>query len=247
MKHSAWLGYTAAVPMQASRSANRLGLAVALAALLMTAADPAAAQTVPPGRPAVQQTADAPSVERVTEEHFSFAVPAGWQRQGAGTFGLTDDEKKTFGVTLDGPRYGEIPLRISVIYYAPGNLVHKSVEDYLRVFSQPALGVALEGSHYGKVERTSLSGREAMVFERSRNEYRPMSNTIGLDDRPSGREGVVYERREMMARPVPVKERFVVLPAKPGFYALRYSAAAADFPEFLPAFEELAAGFQARH
>jgi hypothetical protein len=48
----------------------------------------------------------------------------------------------------------------------------------------------------------------------------------------------------MMARAVPVRERFVVIPGKAGFHVLRYSAEARDFQEFIPDFEKLVATFE---
>ncbi len=219
-----------------------------LTALLMLTAAPARAQTAPPQTAAVEGASDAEGYGRVTVgEHFSCVVPPGWSRSGAAPFGLSNEEKKAYGITLNGPWRGEIPVKISVFYYAPGNLLYQSVDHYLRVQSRPALGVALEGSSYGEVGPLAVSGRAGMVFERSKNEYVPMQNTIGPLDKPNGREGIVYERREMMARAVPVRERFVVLPAQQGFYALRYTAAAENFEEFLPLFDKVTASFEARH
>lgn len=172
-------------------------------------------------------------------EYFTCAVPTDWGRTDGPMLGLSDEEKKTYGIKLEAPFLGEIPTRISVYYYEEGNLLYKSVDHYLRLFAQPALGVALEGSSYGAVSPTVISGWEGVTFERVRNEYLPLNHTISPVDREDGNSHLVYERRELMARPVPVKERFVVLPAPSGFHALRYSAPAEDFPEALPVFEKV--------
>jgi hypothetical protein len=175
--------------------------------------------------------------------YFRCEIPPDWLRgEGAG-FGLTDEEKKTYGITLTAPESGEVPVRISLYYYAEGNLMYKTLDHYLNLFAKPALGVVLAGSSYGEVTPAKVGGREGMMFERLKQEFVPLHNRLDLSDSP-GREGVVYERRrEMMARAVPVKERFMVLPAKSGFYALRYSAPADTFVKYLPVFEQVTKRF----
>lgn len=177
-------------------------------------------------------------------DDFSCEIPADWSIENT-AFGLSQEEKKAYGVKLQGPWNGEIPVKISVYYYANGNLLYKSVDHYLRLFSQPALGVALEGSIYGPVVPATVSGRKALAFERLKNEYVPIRNGLGPLDKPAGGDARVYEKPEMMARPVPIRERFVVLPAESGFYTLRYSAPVENFKEFLPIFEKVTATFYA--
>lgn len=178
------------------------------------------------------------------EGYFNCEIPAGWG-QGDHSLGLSADEKGAYGIALHGPWRGEIPVKISISYYAEGNLLYRSADHYLRLFSQPALGVALEGSNYGPVTKATVSGRQALMFERVKNEFVPMQIDLG-PDQPGDGNGMVYERRELMARPIAVKERFVVLPAESGFYALRYSAAEENFQEFLPLFEKVTDTFYAK-
>lgn len=193
--------------------------------------------------------ADAPDpdgfITVTVRDYFTCDVPPDWGRTDGATVGLTDEEKKTYGIKLQAPFWGEVPTRISVYYYAEGNLLYKSADHYLRLFAQPALGMALEGSSYGTVSPTVISGRKGVTFERIKNEYLPLNRTISPIDGEDDNNPLVYERREMMARPVPVKERFVVLPAPPGFHALRYSAPEEDFAESLPVFEKVVATFHA--
>jgi len=180
---------------------------------------------------------------RTEGSYFSCDVPPEWSRVEGSGFGLSDEEKKTYGITLGAPESGEIPVRISLYYYAEGNLMYKSLEHYLNLFAKPALGTALEGSSYGEVTPAKVGGRDGMMFERLKQEFVPLQNSLDPSDSP-GREGIVYERRrEMMARAVPVKERFMLLPAKAGFYALRYSAPADKFAKYLPVFEQAAKRF----
>lgn len=211
-----------------------LSFAVLLTTLVAGAAEPGVMQEGPPGSKSY--------VQLKIGDYFSCEVPADWSRS-SNTYGLSQEEKKTYGVSLQGPWSGEVPVRISVYYYAEGNLLYRSSDKYIRLFSKPALGVALEGSSYGQVVPTVVSGRDAVTFDRLKNEFVPVRNTLGSSDKPAGDSPKVYERREMMARPVPVKERFVVVPAGPGFYAMRYTAPAEKFREFLPVFEKVIATF----
>lgn len=205
--------------------------------------DPSAPQTVP--HDIVEDTPDPDGFAPLTVgDYFRCDIPRGWARIEMMSE-LSADEKKVYGGELKGPWSGETPPRISVFYYAEGNLLYTSVDHYLRVFAHPALGVVLEGSEYGSIAPLAVSGREGMTFERIKNEYVPLSNLIAPVDREGSDDPRVYERREMMARPVPVRERFVVLPAPPGFYALRYSAPQEVFPENLPVFEKVVTTFHA--
>jgi len=178
-------------------------------------------------------------------EYFACAVPLEWVEDSY-PLGLSAEEKKVYGITLHGPWRGEIPVKISIQYYATGNLLYSSVDHYIRVFSKPALGVALEGNSYGPVTSTNLSGRSAKVFERLKNEYLPIRNQLNPFNEPDSKGARIYETKEMMAKPVPVKERFVVLPSKSGFYALHYSSHAESFQEFLAIFEKVTASFIAK-
>jgi hypothetical protein len=160
-------------------------------------------------------------------------------------FGLSADEKKVFAVTLRGPWRGEIPVSISAVYYAQGNLLYKSAEQYLRIFSPDSPGADPQADAQGRARAITVSAKEATMFERERKEFMPMHRLLDPNDSPPLDDPRVYERKEeMMARAVPVRERFVVIPGKAGFHVLRYSAEARDFQEFIPDFEKLVATFE---
>lgn len=188
-------------------------------------------------------SAPAPAArESLSAAHFfRYQAPPGWSAAPHSPFGLSAQQKKAFGVTLNGPWRGEIPLRITATYYAEGNLLYTSVAQYLRIFAPAAPGARPE-AHTRPI---TVSGRAAMQFERERKEFMPMHPGLGPEGPTPGEGPRVYERRgELMARAVPVRERFVVIPGKAGFHALRYSAEAKDFQEFLPDFEQLTASFE---
>jgi len=176
------------------------------------------------------------------DNFFHYQLPAGWLATPGDRIGLSSEEKRVFAVTLNGPLRREIPVKISAAYYAQGNLLYASAEQYLRTFSPVSPGTSPEADPRGQVKPLSVSGREAWMFERERKEFMPMHGLIDPKDSLPRDDPRVYERSaEMMARAVLVRERFVVIPGKAGFHALRYAAEAKDFQEFLPDFEKLTA------
>lgn len=177
------------------------------------------------------------------EPYFSCDIPANWGREeGDRSLGRSQQDKKVYGIILHGPYSGVIPVNISIYFYAKGNLMENSLETYIRRHAHP-LFVVKEGDSYGPVTEADIAGRNAWVFERQKNEFVPYSPLEGIELPPD--DVRVYERREMMARSAPVREKFVVISAVCGFYALRYSAPAEKFEEFLPDFEQVTATFHA--
>lgn len=224
------------------RSARRTPWPLRIVLILLTgmAALPLQAEPSPPSI-----AAPARDKPLSAANFFRYQVPAGWSAIPEHPFGLSAEEKKVFAVTLHGPWRGEIPVRISAAYYAQGNLLYKSVEQYLRIFSPVSPDADPEADAQGRAWPITVSGKEARMFERERTEFMPMHRLIDPNDSPPRDDPRVYENRgEMMARAVPVRERFVVIPGKTGFHALRYSAEAKDFQEFLPDFEKLTATFE---
>ncbi len=140
--------------------------------------------------------------------YFQCRIPAGWGVYHPG-FGLSEKEKKVYGITLTGPRNdGPLSPVISIHYYAPGNLLHKTMDVYIRRHSGPNLNFETEGKSYGNVSEVEIAGRKAKIFER-------------IDIRFVG-------ERVLNPTKVPVYEKFVTVPAKSGegFYALRLSVPA---------------------
>lgn len=177
------------------------------------------------------------------ESYFSCDIPASWGREeGDRSLGLSREDKKIYGIILHGPYSGVIPVNIAIYFYAKGNQLEDSLETYIRRHAHPFF-VVKEGDSYGPVTEAHVAGREAWVFERQKNEFVPYSPLEGIELPPD--DVRVYESRERMARPTPVREKFVVISADCGFYALRYSGPAEKFEEFLPDFEQVTATFHA--
>lgn len=198
----------------------------------------AAAPLEKPAAPGQQPAASKWFVPLTVGDHFSCEIPADWSRDDH-PFGLSQEEKKVYGITLIRPMPEAVPLRISVYYYAEGNLLYASRDQFITWHSRPVLGLA-EGDQYGAKTEIIVSGRQATTFDRRKNEFVPMQ---GLRDEPDQDDGRVYESGEMMARLVPVMERFLVVPAATGFYVLSYHAPTEVFREFLGKFERVMATF----
>lgn len=156
---------------------------------------------------------------------FKCTIPSGWNEYDPG-FGLSQEEKKVYGVTLFGPKDGgRIAPTISIHYYAPGNLLHKTMDKFIRAHSEPVLGTASEGETYGKVSRATIAGREAKTFERMNVRF-----TGG---------------RSLNPQKVILFEDFIVIPDSndQGFYVLRLSVPAEAKNKYKEIFGKVAKSF----
>ena len=157
--------------------------------------------------------------------YFKCSIPADWSVYDP-VFGLSAEEKKVYGVTLLGPQNGSpVSPVISMHYYAPGNLLHKTMDIFIRRHSGPILGFVLEGKSYGKVRQIEIAGREAKIFER-------------IDIRFIGEEAINMPR-------VSIFEKFIVIPAgkDEGFYVLELSVPDETKDKYKGIFEESVKSF----
>jgi len=144
--------------------------------------------------------------------YFKCLLPKGWSRYEAPDY--SRDASKVYGIEVVQGR-SEHRIGISVKYYAADNRLHKSAEKFIGIHSRPLFGgPEMEGEKYGLVKEILIKGGKAKIFERERYEfedhvYNPVS-------------GRYYE--PISPRKFSMVERFVVLPAKEGFYVLRYKA-----------------------
>lgn len=137
--------------------------------------------------------------------YFKCVIPADWSVYDPG-FGLSAEQKKVYGLTLFGPRNGsKVSPEISLHYYAPGNLLHKTMNQFVRLHAEPVFGVEQEGTSYGKAGRITIAEREAIAFERKDVQY------VG----------------ERSLHPVKMflHEEYIVVPDRKneGFYVVRFS------------------------
>lgn len=140
--------------------------------------------------------------------YFQCSIPEDWSVYPPG-FGLSEEEKKVYGVILVGPQSkSPIAPLMSIHYYAPGNLLHNTMDVFIRRHSRSNLGIAIEGKSYGQIQEMEVAGRQAKTFER-------------IDIRFIG-ERVINPTK------VPIYEKFVTIPAGSGdgFYVLKWSVPA---------------------
>jgi hypothetical protein len=158
-------------------------------------------------------------------DYYRCNIPADWSIYEPG-FGLSEEEKKVYGVTLFGPRNGSpvTPL-ISVHYYAPGNLLHKTMKVFIRRHAGPVLGFVAEGKSYGEVREIELAGRKAQTFDR-------------IDIRFIG-------ERALHPLEVSMFEKFIIVPAgkDEGFYVLKLSVPDMTKDKYAGIFEEIVKSF----
>lgn len=157
--------------------------------------------------------------------YFKCIIPESWSLYQS-SFGLSEEEKKVYGMTLFGPQ-NESPVapEISIHYYAPENLLHKTMDVFIRRHSGPVLGFVSEGKSYGEVRQTEIAGRKAKTFER-------------IDIRFIG-------ERVMNPLKVSIYEKFIVIPARKdeGFYVLKLSVPVEIKEKYAVIFEEVAKSF----
>jgi len=177
-----------------------------------------------PACAALQAGANDTAMLYTEKGYFTVMAPAGWTNTES-TFGLSQEDKKVFGAEFLGPQDADgITARISVRYYAPGNLLHKTAEKFISTHAKPALGAAAGGRQYGPV-KTGLAGKYyAKFFERKTFEFIP-PETIS-------------------PKKIPVYEKFHVVPMKRGFYVLSYHSSLAAAKTGLPNYEAILASFK---
>lgn len=156
--------------------------------------------------------------------YFTVSIPAGWSKADAG-MGLSQEEKKVYGAEFRGPEDADgIVSRITVRYYAPGNLLHKTVEKFINTHSRPVLGAAPDGRKYGPVKKGLVGNYYARVFERKTFEYLPPE--------------------AISPKKIPVYEKFHVIPVKNGFYVLSFYSSMATAKTGLAAYATVLSTFK---
>jgi len=161
---------------------------------------------------------DKPSGEKYVSEggYFKCVLPKGWPA--VRSMGQPASAKKIYGVDLTGSAGTDgIAPSISVKYYAKGNTLFRSAGEFIKIHSKPIAGLGLEGDKYSSVTATTVSGRAAGRFERQKSDF--------------------AMPRRVENKKVPVFERYIVLPAKEGFFVLSYYSVFSEAKAGLPVFE----------
>lgn len=157
--------------------------------------------------------------------YFTCSIPADWSKYDPG-FGLSQDEKKVYGLTLFGPQGdSKVPPTISVHYYAPGNLLHKTMAKFIRGHAEPLFDTSSKDGSSGKVDSIQLAGRKATTFDRKSVRY------IG--------------QRSLKPEKVVLFEQFIVVPDSKdqGFYVLTLSVPSETRTRYTAIFEDVVKSF----
>lgn len=166
--------------------------------------------------------AAAPAAEACRSEgNFTCRLPSGWTPSRAPRL---ERVEKVYGVEALAPGSPDGPaVRVTVDYFAPGNAVHKDADAYIAAHARKKKGFRLPGEKYGPAAEAKAGGRSGRAFERETFAFWP-------PDSPR-------------AEKILMRERFVVLPAREGFYALSYSAPASLCEKHRPDFEAVLGSF----
>ena len=157
--------------------------------------------------------------------YFSCLIPAAWTLQREKN---KDEEYRIFEIQLLAPRSDKAPTSISVSYYAGENEDFDGHEDFIDRNSSNALGeVKSEREAYEPVKKIKLNGRKGFELASEVMEY--------LHPESKSDESVQ------------LKEKMYVLPAKEGFYVLKFNAPKEFFAENLPVFEKLVKSFKGKY
>jgi hypothetical protein len=168
---------------------------------------------------------DTQSGEKYVSEgkYFKCVLPKDWQK--VESMGQPASEKKVYGVDVTGPAGADgIAPSISVKYYAKGNTLFKSAEEFVRIHSKPIPGLGLAGDKYSSVTTMKIAGRTATKFERRKSDF--------------------AKPRQVENKKIAVFERYMVLPAREGFYVLNYYCVFSEAKALLPAFEGAVKSFE---
>jgi hypothetical protein len=175
---------------------------------------------------AASRAKGAASFEKYTMDngYFSCLIPAAWTLDRDKD---KDEEYKIFEIELTAPKSDKAPVAIFVSYYAKDNRDFNGYTDFISRNSTDLFGKTKSArDNYAPVKKIIFGGRKAFQLASERMEY--------LNPESKSDDSVL------------LKEKMYVLPAKDGFYVLRYNAPKTLFSEYLRVFEKVAKSFKGR-
>jgi len=156
--------------------------------------------------------------------YFSCSVPAAWTLERDRD---KDEEYKIYEIQLLAPKADKAPVSIFVSYYAKDNEDFNGHKDYIDSNSKNALGETKSArENYDPIKKTTLHGIKSFLLSRERMVY--------LHPESKSDESVL------------LKEKFYIMPAKDGFYVLKFSTPKTAFAANLPVFEKIARSFKGK-
>jgi len=156
--------------------------------------------------------------------YFSCSVPSSWSLEREKE---KDEQYKIYEIQLLAPRSDKAPTSVFVSFFAKDNEDFSDYQDYIDRHSKNALGETKSArENYEPLKKITLGGRKG--FE--------LSNEVLQYLHPESKSD----------ESVQLKEKIYVLPAKDGFYALRFNAPKTAFLENLKTFEKIALSFKGK-
>ena len=156
--------------------------------------------------------------------YFTVAIPIGWNKIES-SFGLSQAEKKVFGAEFWGPQDNSgITSIISIHYYAPDNLLHKTAEKFIATHSMPVLKTAPDEKTYGAIRIEQIHQCSTSVFDRQTFTFIPPHS--------------------MKQKKIPIYEKFYVLPVQNGFYVLKFYSSMSTTEKGLADFDNVLYSFK---
>jgi hypothetical protein len=155
--------------------------------------------------------------------YFSVLLPKGWSKDEAI---MTRRKMKIYGVEIGMPLQKEdsFPVKITIEYYAKENVLYKTPEEFIKRLSQPDPTLPRMGREYGPITNTSIAGVKAKQFERNIPKFVPPHA-----DEP---------------KEIRIYEKYIVIPAKDGFYVFTYQSPVEKAKFHIQTFEKILSSFK---
>lgn len=171
------------------------------------------------------------------DNFFAVSIPAGWDKEEKNfSRAYTNTGDKVRGVELSGPRNkDEARLTISVLYYEYGQFF-KNHGRYISLKTGSFTRLAPEKNV--SVRDMAVAGKEAKTFEIEIFELIPLPFRP-----PPFKEGIVYEIAPP-SKKITVIDRYIVIPAKRGFYVLNYRSPEDMAKEYESVFDRIVSSFE---
>lgn len=166
------------------------------------------------------------------EGKFSAEIPAGWSHRESFPYGIDDTVN---GVMLEGPENPEwAPMTMAVLHYAGTGKIEGAKEYMQRVLANPTRTSPDQDITFTDIEVAGIKGT-TFTFKKFHLVILPF-------DAPPMEEGVMYDMKPPSRR-VEMTVRYVVIPAKPGFYSFMYEAPDDLYKDFTGVFDTVVKSF----
>lgn len=166
------------------------------------------------------------------EGKFSAEIPAGWSQHESFPYGIDDTVS---GVMLEGPQNPEgAPMTMAVLHYAGTGKIEGAQEYMKRVLANPTRTSPDQDITFTDIVVAGIKGT-TFTFKKFHLVILPF-------DAPPMEEGVMYEMKPPSRR-VEMTVRYIVIPAKPGFYSFMYEAPDDMYKDFSPVFDKVVNSF----